>query len=395
MAKKNTYEYNNLTKTEKDCLALIESLGIYELRALARVFGDNSPTILKRNEHISIVMTKIIEGEDLKPIPLRQGRPYKELSNIEGILTELSQLTGKDYTLKSNQQRTVTRTLKTVTFRQAEEDIIKQRLFPIEVRGILRERNEKDFYFLNQDNGKLVLVKKDIDSRLKPNDYLVGTAVVMNEQQEYILETIKALNYQNYRTYQDFSNEYTHTMPTQKLKFENKEIVLGCRYLISGNKFLSNAEKTKKLLSLLKENKIITLALIPNVMYEDVLSINSLGFANSFLLKYEESPLSVYEALMLFIEHTSRLQQQGHSVALFVEDMTTIANGVDFAFKNNTKALMGHTEIAVESIKQLVMLAKAGGENKHTTFFTTLDDADMFDQTYVSSVYKVSKKIDL
>ena len=75
------YDYKNLTKQQQDCLGVIESLGIYELRALARVFGDNSPTTLKRNDHIKIVMDKIISGEDLKPIPLRQGRPYLLVSS--------------------------------------------------------------------------------------------------------------------------------------------------------------------------------------------------------------------------------------------------------------------------------------------------------------------------
>jgi len=72
MSKKPAYEFQNLTKPQKDCLALIESLGIYELRALARIFGDNSPTTLKRDEHIVIVMEKLISGEELRPIPLRQ-----------------------------------------------------------------------------------------------------------------------------------------------------------------------------------------------------------------------------------------------------------------------------------------------------------------------------------
>ena len=63
MAKKPGYSFENLTKEQQSCLSLIESLGIYELRALARVFGDNSPTTLKRDDHIKIVMNKIISKE--------------------------------------------------------------------------------------------------------------------------------------------------------------------------------------------------------------------------------------------------------------------------------------------------------------------------------------------
>lgn len=398
MAKQNAYEFTNLTKAQQDCLSLIESLGIYELRALARVFGDNSPTTLKRNDHISIVMNKIISGEDLKPIPLRQGRPYKELSNIEGILAELSQITGKDYSLKSNQQRGTSRLQKVVTFRQMEEDVIKQKLFPIKVKGILCERNEKEFFFYNQYNSEkkgFVLVKKNMDSRLKPYDYVVGTAVIMNEEKDYILDSIEYLNFQSYQNYQDITNEYEQTVPTQKLVFEKNEIVLGSRYMLKQGKFIDDVDKFKNLLKKLNENKIITLGIIPNVMFEDQETIKSLGFNNLFVLNYNDRPFSAYETIVMVIEHIKRLQQQGLRVALFVQDITTLANDIDFAFKTNTKVLMGHTENAVDIIKQLMLLAKAGGEHKHTTIFTTLDETDMFDQMYVSAVYKVSKKIEL
>lgn len=395
MAKKPAYEFNNLTKAQQDCLTLIESLGIYELRALARVFGDNSPTTLKRDDHISIVMEKIISGEDLKPLPLRQGRPYKELSNIEGILAELSQITGKNYSATSNQNRSLNRSAKVVTFRQIEEDVIKQRLFPIEVRGILRERTNKDLFFVNIDNGKSVLIKRDFDDRLKPYDYVTGTAVIMNEEKEYILESLKTINYQNEKDYIDTINPYICEIATEKLKVGNTELTLGSRYLIKQSRFAENVEKIKSLVEKLQSQKVITLALIPNVMFEDMLTLKSIGFDSTFILKYEDSPVQTYELMQNLLEHIISLQKSGKKVALFVEDTTTLANSIDFCFKNTTKALMGHTENAVEMIKNYMMLAKSGGKNKNTTLFLTFDDVDMFDATYVSSIYKVSKKLDI
>ena len=73
---KNITMYDNLTRAQERSFNLIQSLGIYELRAIARVFGDNSPTTSKRDDHIKFIMDKIINGEELQPIPLRQGRPY-------------------------------------------------------------------------------------------------------------------------------------------------------------------------------------------------------------------------------------------------------------------------------------------------------------------------------
>ena len=72
--------FEGLTPPQQKCLTVIQSVGIYELRALARVFGESSPTTLRRNEQIEYIMNVIISGKDLKPIPLRQGRPYKELT---------------------------------------------------------------------------------------------------------------------------------------------------------------------------------------------------------------------------------------------------------------------------------------------------------------------------
>lgn len=394
MARANKYEFENLTKSQQDCLTLIESLGIYELRALARVFGDNSPTTLKRNDHITIVMEKIISGEDLRPIPLRQGRPYKELSNIEGILVELSQLTGKDYTIKSNQQASSNRMQKVVTFRQLQEDVVKQKLFPIEAKGVLLERNEKEFYFVNQYNGKSVLVKKDLDIRLKPYDFVSGNAVIMNQDKDYILENLKSINFQTSATYQENNDPYVKIAPTKQVQLLNNKVLLGARYIYSG-KIVENIKAIKEMTTYFKENKIISLALVSNVMEEDQLTLESAGFNNLFILKYEDSPFTFYETTTTFVEHVTRLQNLGYKIAIFVEDITTLANGIDFSFKNNTKALMGRTETTVNLIKQLILLACAGGENKHTTLFVSFDEPDMFDQMYVSSVYKVSKKFEI
>ncbi len=387
------YDFKNLTKTQKACLSLVESLGIYELRALARVFGDSAPTTLKRNDHINIIMNKIISGEELQPIPLRQGRPYKELSNIEGILNELSDLTGKDYnTLKSNQIKTSSPAPKIVIFRQFEQDIVNKKMFPLEVRGVVcKDEVSNQLYFINQDNGKQVLVNKN-DVRLKPFDYVTGTAVIMNEEKEYALDTIKTVNYQTVASYHEIIDEYLNALPEKTIQIENKELLLGTRYLLKG-KLLENENYTKNLIKTLRENKIVSVAFISNVLNEDILSIKNLGFNNAFLVKYDDKPAKVYEALVLFIEHIKRLQQLGMNVAVFIEDITTISSLLDFSTKTTDRTLFGHAETTVDIVKELVMLAKAGVNNKHTTLFTAYDEADMLDQTFISSVYKVSKKI--
>lgn len=385
------YDYKNLTKPQQDCLGVIESLGIYELRALARVFGDNSPTTLKRNDHIKIVMDKIISGEDLKPIPLRQGRPYKELSNIEGILAELSQITGKDYALKQNQARSVGFAQKPVSFKQVEDDILKQKLRPIDVHGILRTKNDKEFFLLDEDTNKYVLVKKTFDVKLQAFDYVVGTAIVMNGENEYIMDSIKSINFQKYSNYVEDVDEYQMTAAYKTIQVGEKSLLLGSRYIFKG-KLLDNAENIKKLNASFRENNIVPLAIVSNVMAEDVASYQNLGFANILTIKYDEKPIDIFESFTTFVEHIARLQQQGLSLAIFVEDLATLSNSVDFALKNN-KAFATHCENAVELVKKLMLCARAGQNDKSTTIFVSYDDVDLIDPLFVSSVYKVSKKL--
>ncbi len=389
MAKKSLYNFDDITPVQQECLTLIESLGIYELRALARVFGDNSPTTLKRDEHIVFIMGKIISGEELRPLPLRQGRPYKELSNIEGILVQLSQITGKDYSLKTRQNTNYVAP-NVVVFRQIVEDIVEQRLFPIEVCGILKERNENEFYFISNTNGKRILVRKDLDFRLQPYDFVVGTAVVMNEEKEYMLDSVQYINYKSASSYQNQEDNYLLTLPKQKLKLKDGEIVLGGRYLLN-EKIAEQGSLLSQNLRIFNENKIVTFALVPNVFYEDRLSIDAIGFNNSILISYDEKPSEIFEKVSLLLQHINRLQQLGFSVVLYVEDLITIANAIDFLSKNS-KELMGHSETAVEIIKQIVMLAKAAEKDKSTTIIASFNEADMADSLFVSSVFKVFKK---
>ncbi len=396
MTKKPKYEFTGLTKSQEDCLILIESLGIYELRALARVFGDNSPTVLKRDDHIKIVMSKIISGEDLKPIPMRQGRPYKELSNIVGILTELSHITGKDYSLKNAKEVVTNKASKQVTFKQVEEDIVLKKLFPIEVKGVLCDKNNAEFYLFDQINGKYILIKKNIDLRLQENDFVSGTAVVMNENNEYMLTSLREINFCPVNNYSIKNDEYVICTPTEKINVGIDGVipVLGSRYLLDYGKFVDNLSKTKKLVDAMKANNIITVGIIPNVLPEDKLSISSIGFNSILTIDYDEKGFDVYQLIVSLKENIRRLQHLGRNVALFVQDFSTIAYVVDYAFKDNTKALMGHTEDTVELIKSIASLAKAGTNGKHTTLFTTFDQqVDMFDQMFVSSIYKISKKL--
>lgn len=386
---KQQITYDGLTSAQQKSLNLIQSVGIYELRALARVFGEPSPTTLRRNEQIKYIMDVIISGKDLKPIPLRQGRPYKELSNIEPILEELSEITGKDYTLKKNQEKTARTYGKVFTFKQVEQKTVEQKLFPIKVKGVVLTNPDKSLYLLNDNN--LPVLVKNFD-KVNEFDYIAGSAVIMNESHEYILDNIETINFVDYKDYAPKGVEFTPTLPSSSVKVGKTEIKLGSRYVLNQPKLTEPNLKT--LLSVLKKNRIVTIALASNVLYEDSIALSNMGFDNIFLLKYDDEPKTYDDKMNMFIANIKRLQQVGTNMAIFVQDIVTIAHTLDANYKNSPKTYFNHTEETASTIKEIVMLAKCNVENTSTLFITN-EESDNLDALYSTCINKVSNKIQL
>ncbi len=393
MTKKSGYNFNNLTKTQQNCLSLIESLGIYELRALARIFGGNSPTTMKRNDHIQTIMDKIVSGEDIRPIPLRQGRPYKELTNIQGILDELSHIAGRDYSLQANKAPENTVFKKKITFKQPVDSVLTQKLFPIQAKGIVNESYDGNFYFYNQFNSRYILVAEDQKNKLQPFDFVEGTAVLMNDN-DYMLETLSKINFQPAQLYSATESPYKQAPASKIATLAGKEVVLGNRYVVCDANLTQDASKFAEIVSQLKSLNIFTIAIVPNVMEEDVLTIQSIGFDNLIMSKYEDSCEDVYLNLILAKENIKKLQNLGTNLAIFVQDAVTLANNVDCCAKLSLRNAIGHTDESVSLVKDIVLSAKAAEDDKHSTFFVCYDQTDLNDQLFVSNIFKVSKKFD-
>ena len=386
MTKNVDYDYEKLTKEQKECLSLVESLGIYELRALARVFGGNAPTTLKRNDHIHIVMDKIISGEELRPLPLKQGRPYKELSNLNGILQQLSQITGKNYSVTAGQN---VQTKKNITFRQIEQDVFAQKLFPIKAKGFLLQNNKDEYFFFNQYNGKYVLVDKKVFNKIDQFDFVEGTAVVMNSEKEYYLTELKSINFQSYDKYKGKGVSAS----ANSFSFDGSTLPLGKKYKFENvSKLVDEAEKLSTLVKELHKTKVSTLAIVPNVAEDEVMSLQLVGFDNLIYSTVSDTAEDLYQNLAFAIDYVRHQQELGGSVAVFVQDYVTLTNMVDYCFSANAKIFMNHTNNVAELVKELgsIALSKA---NQTVTFFTTFDNSDLFDPLYVSFVYKNYKSI--
>ena len=68
----------------------VKRLGIFELRALAREVGVQSPTTKKREELIVNILERINNGQLDDVVVTKKGRPYKKLAMIDNILNNMT-----------------------------------------------------------------------------------------------------------------------------------------------------------------------------------------------------------------------------------------------------------------------------------------------------------------
>lgn len=372
---KSQYDVSKLTKEQKECLNIVESLGVFELRALARIFGGNSPTTQKRNDHIKVVMDKIIAKEEISPLTHKTGRPYKEIDSISGVLDELSHITGMDYTQKSVKQ-------KKITFNQIELDLYSQNLFPIKAKGVVLSNENEELYFVNQYNSKLVLIDRKFYNKIDKYDFVEGVAVVMNSKHEYLLNEVSSVNFE------------VPKLVSQNFEFKNKTYPLASRYRFEKTtKLIDKQDDIKSLLKNLKEKGIISVAIIPNVAEEDLMSLQLVGFDCLVCFKISETAGNIYDTLSENLNFLKKQLSDGYNIALFIQDPVTISNFVDYYYRNGVKCFMGHTEAVANFSRELNKLIKTHSKSNSLTCFTTHDDSDMLDPLYVSLIYKNYKQI--
>ena len=78
---------NSDAQKKKD---IVRSLGIYELRGLARALGIKSPTTKIREVLIEDILLTILTGKPADPQVSRKGRPYKKLAHLDSIVSMIA-----------------------------------------------------------------------------------------------------------------------------------------------------------------------------------------------------------------------------------------------------------------------------------------------------------------
>ena len=379
-------EFNNLdTKRE-----VILSLGVYELRGLARVLGVKSPTTKKREELISLVLD-IVENTDNFSIGEveKKGRPFKALSSVKNIIDVLS--TKREEENKTTKFSTYE---EIVAFNQDMPSFTLQSSDFFPSNGVFRKG--KGFgYFVDSTYKKMVFLAPEQVQKygLETGDFLDCAVFEINNGNKCFVKKINKINGQNAETYNAKAfTDFTQKLP-EKQNICGKEVLLGGRNVIVSSSPVYMIDYIKPLLSSFKDCKKVFLGV--NVCFEDKLFItNNLDFF-SLTSNYDENIVDGYDKIIDAINFVERMKELNEEVVLFVSDFGNVLNTLDTYFQEEeAPVVLGHNDKSVLVAKKLISLAMAKNNNKNVTSIFVCNKFDFEDLFVKNELVKVSNILD-
>ena len=373
---------------------LISNLGIYELRALARVLGVPSPTTKKRDFLVDAILELISSDNIDIPKKSNKGRPYKKLESIDNIINIIGENDIKivDVPKTYSYEDIVAFAQEIPVFEYDIKESIKK-------RGVLRLL-KKSPYFIDFEDSSLVFISNEIISKnnLQNGDLIEAFAYKINENNQFSVKElisinkVKASDYLDIPTY-DLGEK---VLPILNKYLNNKSIVLGGRNVLLIQDPLFLEEEAVGIMNSLvsPENELVFLGL--NLCVEDKILLNNKEGIIKFTTDYGKDNCSKnFDKIIDAINLCQRLTAIGKNVVMIVYDVLSLVNALDLYFSNSDGVqIMGHYQQSNIIIEKLVSLASAYSNGKDCTqllICNTLDINDIFIRNQVLKISRIIK----
>lgn len=378
---------------------MLDMLGVYELRELARSIGVSSPTTKKRE----ILCKEIIEiSNGSVKVDLntsKKGRPPKTLTKISNIVNEII-------------PQEVLMLQKPIA-KDSCSNILKVAQTPNLFNNFNLDSSKEVIGFLNSINGHFYLKNlKNSDAfgvttfyvpdeivenfKLREGDKILGCGELAENYDCGIIGRILTINDIEIENWSRNDNEFdisNFTIPNIESSIFGKQIKKGERTI----SFFENGEQA--IMSVVSEiermensnEKIIFIGveLAPEILFYGKSKSNVEMFATTFYNNLDES----YDAIMNAINYSMSLLKDGKSVTIFVFDVLGILTRLDQYFASQTNSYLGHNISGVQIIKKLVGMGKAISNNLTITSHAIAFDSEKNNEFIKTELEKIAKVI--
>ena len=370
---------------------IILSLGVYELRGLARVLGVKSPTTKKREDLVSQILNILETNSEISLAEIeKRGRPFKALTSVQNIIDVIS-------TQPVDEVESLSKfsTFEEITvFNQEMPPITLQSSDIFPSAGVFR-KGRTFGYFVDSTCQRIVYISPEYVQRynLVTGDFLDCAVFEINNSNNCYIKKINKVNGLVAEEYfpTEF-NEYSQTLPKQR-DFDGKQILMGGKnVLITQNPLYLNKDINQVLDNFESDRKVF---LGVNACFEDKSLITNKGEYFLFTSNYEDKISSGYDRIIDAINFVERMKKLNESVLLVVSDFANVLNVLDTYFHDEELPIVfGHKDKTVVVAKKLISLAMSKTNNRDATSIIVCNKIDLEDQFIKNELVKISNIIE-
>lgn len=377
---------------------ILNKLGIYELRELARSMGIPSPTTKKRKELCEQIL-KVSTGE--KKIEIKKnnkGRPPKSVTKMVSFVNEF---VPEDILRVQKQSNDDIEDNNILTF--AQNPSINDFKEEKQVIGYINSINNyfyvKNIKVFNEFKDLIFYIPEDIVKKysLREGDKILADGRMAKTCYCGIIENIIKINNEEVKVYSELKarNSFdlsNYEIPSIKETFLEHEIKKGERILT----FFNNQEEAivKLLEELNKSNEkviILGLELAPEIIYyiKSKTNIDIEAFTTNFYNSLEDN----YNAITNSLNHISTLLKDGKSIKFIIFDIMNILSRLDLYYAKENNCFMGHSISSIQMLKKLIGTGKAFSKDLQVTTISIAFENERNNELIKTELSKIFSKI--
>ncbi|MDD4110706.1 MAG: hypothetical protein PHS54_04050 [Clostridia bacterium] len=375
---------------------ILNKLGVYELRELARNIGIPSPTTKKREELCELIL-KVSTGQHIIEIKkTNKGRPPKSVTKMVSFVNEFIP---EDIIKKFQKQPDFDINSNILTFAQNPlainqyDDENKQVLGYINsINGYLYVKNSKIY---NEFKDLVFYIPEDIVQKysLRKGDKIVANGKISKTYSCGIIDDILKINnveVKNCLIPRNISDLSTYEIPHKKDTLLGNQIKKGERILT----FFNNQEEgIVKILEDLDNSKdkiiVLGLELTPELIYY----IKSKKDVESFTTNFYDTLDDSYETLLNSLNHIDTLLKDGKSIKFVIFDIMGILTRLDLYYAKENNCYMGHSISSIQMLKKLIGTGKDNSKDLQVTTISIAFENEKDNEIIKTELEKIFSKI--
>ena len=359
---------------------LIDGLGVFELRGVARQLGVPSPTTKKRDELIVLIEQAINNGATIKEVSPKRGRPFKKLNVLDSITDKINNEVVKlDF---SNIK-------KTISF--AQDDALP--LDADEFDGIVLKYN----YTIEMRDIKSGAVAKI--EKTEPTERLLETgdrvnATVKIVDGKFVVSKILKINHVDVQEYESrFIDKGRAVIENTELPFGQGKAVLGRRNLFRIDRPFFETDYLYELCKYCENEKYELIILAINTSYENDIMFDSLPSNNIFMTVYGSSGEINYHKILDAVNYAENLVDRGKKVVLLTADIIEDLRALDKYFSLQEKEESEFEDATIMVASKLLKFARSYSNDCSGTMIMCYNEIDKNDKFLNSDILKISRQI--